>query len=409
VAGSDSGHTGCPALYAMVKRSGHRPPGFVATTHYTGHNIAGCRSAWSRMRKAAAAAGSVACEGEFCSSLASCCCGASQSRPESLRFIVFGFAPVPLIAASSRDCGKLTTARFLPDTPVKFMSLTNECVLNTTHIRRRFDRAASLYSGADFVQRHAADGLLQRSLPIDMQPGRILDLGSALGAGSKQLAKRFRRARVVSIDTSARMLEGARDERGWFSKVREVQADVRRLPLPSASVDLVFANMLLPFINDVGGCLGEVARVLRKDGVFLFSSLGPASLSELRAAWAGIDDGLHVRDFADMHILGGAVVAAGLRDPVLDVDNLCVTYRDTDALFRDLTAAGARNSLQARRQSLTGKGRLAQFRERLGGNRQNGLLRLNLELVYGHAWGGGAVPVSGEFHLAPGDIGRRRR
>ena len=242
-----------------------------------------------------------------------------------------------------------------------------------------------------------------------MQPGRILDLGSALGAGSRQLAKRFRRARVVSIDTSARMLEGARDQRGWFSRVREVQADVRRLPLPSASIDLVFANMLLPFIDDVSGCLGEVARVLRKDGVFLFSSLGPASLSELRAAWAGIDDGLHVRDFADMHILGDAVVAAGLRDPVLDVDNLCVTYRDTDALFRDLTAAGARNSLQARRQSLTGKARLARFREHLRGDQQNGLLHLDLELVYGHAWGGGAVPVPGEFHLAPGDIGRRRR
>jgi len=289
------------------------------------------------------------------------------------------------------------------------MPLTNQRELNPAHIRRRFDRAASLYSSADFVQRHAAEGLLQRLLPIDMQPGRILDLGSALGAGSQQLAKRFRRARVVSIDVSAQMLMRARSKRGWLSRVREVQADVLQLPLPTASVDLVFANMLLPFIDDVGSCLGEVARVLRKDGVFLFSSLGPDSLSELREAWAGIDDGLHVRGFADMHILGDAVVAAGLRDPVLDADNLCVTYRNTDALFRDLTAAGARNSLQGRRQSLTGKGRLALFAERLQKHRQSGLLRLNLELVYGHAWGSGALPPAGEFHLAPGDIGRRRR
>jgi malonyl-CoA O-methyltransferase len=289
------------------------------------------------------------------------------------------------------------------------MPLTNQRELNPAHIRRRFDRAASLYSNADFVQRHAAEGLLQRSLPIDMQPGRILDLGSALGAGSRQLAKQYRRARVVSIDTSAQMLVRARDKRGWFSRVREVQADALRLPLPSASFDLVFANMLLPFIDDVDGCLGEVARVLRKDGVFLFSTLGPTSLLELREAWAGIDDGPHVRNFADMHNLGDAVVAAGLRDPVLDVDNLCVTYRDTDALFRDLTAAGARNSLRARRQSLTGRGRLVRFRERLQADKQNSVLRLNLELVYGHAWGGGVVPAPGEFHLAPNDIGRRRR
>ena len=288
------------------------------------------------------------------------------------------------------------------------MKVTNPGEMNPVHIRRRFDRAANLYSGADFVQRHAAEGLLQRSLPIDIQPRRILDLGSALGADSRRLAKRFRRARVISIDTSAQMLVTARDRRGWFSRVREVQADVLRLPLPTASVDLVFANMLLPFIDDLAACLGEVARVLQKGGVFLFSTLGPASLSELRDSWASIDDELHVRAFADMHSLGDTVVAAGLRDPVLDVDDLCVTYRDIDALFRDLTATGARNSLRARRQSLTGKGRLGLLRERLQSGKQQGILRLRLELVYGHAWGGGALPVAGEFRLAPGDIGRRR-
>jgi len=245
-------------------------------------------------------------------------------------------------------------------------------------------------------------------LPIDIRPRHILDLGSALGAGSEQLAKRFRRARVLSIDTSAQMLMTARDNRGWFSRVREVQADARRLPLPTASVELIFANMLLPFIDDLAGCLREVARVLCKGGVFLFSTLGPASLSELRDTWASIDDGQHVRGFADMHNLGDALVAAGLRDPVLDVDDLSVTYRDIDALFRDLTAAGARNSLRARRQSLTGKGRLELLRERLHSGKRGGVLCLNLELVYGHAWGGGAVPAAGEFHLAPGDIGRRR-
>ena len=108
-----------------------------------------------------------------------------------------------------------------------------------------------------------------------------------------------------------------------------------------------------------------------------------------------------------MHNLGDAVVAAGLRDPVLDVDNLCVTYRDIDALFQDLTAVGARNNLRGRRKTLTGKGRLARFRERLPRDRQTGELHFNLELVYGHAWGGGPVPVPGEFRLSPGDIGRR--
>ena len=67
-----------------------------------------------------------------------------------------------------------------------------------------------------------------------------------------------------------------------------------------------------------------------------------------------MDDAPHVSPFADMHNVGDALVGAGLRDPVLDVDELSVTYRDSSALFADLTAAGARNALAARHQALTG-------------------------------------------------------
>lgn len=289
------------------------------------------------------------------------------------------------------------------------MTSINPNELNPAHVLRRFERAAKQFSTADFVHRRAGDGLLQRMSPMSIQPRLILDLGSALGAGSRQLAKCFRKATVVSLDRSAKMLGGARRAHGWFSKTHEVQADAHRIPLRTGSIDLVFANMLLPLINDLPGCLAEVARVLRKDGAFLFSTLGPDSLAEIHAAWSRIDDGLHVQHFPDMHNLGDAVVNAGLRDPVLDIDYLTVTYRNTEALFGDLTAAAARNSLQARRQSLTGKGQMARFREQLHSPAGGGVLRLKLELVYGHAWGGGPAATAGEFYLAPSDIGHRRK
>lgn len=289
------------------------------------------------------------------------------------------------------------------------MTSINPNELNHAHVLRRFERAAKQFSTADFVHRRAGDSLLQRMSPMSIQPRVILDLGSALGAGSRQLAKCFKKATVVSLDRSAQMLAGARHSYGWFSRAQKVQADAHRIPLRTGSIDLVFANMLLPMINDVPGCLAEVARVLRKDGVFLFSTLGPDSLAEIHAAWGRIDDGLHVQHFPDMHNLGDAVVNAGLRDPVLDIDYLTVTYRNTEALFGDLTAAAARNSLQERRQSLTGKGRMANFREQLHSSASDGVLRLKLELVYGHAWGGGPAAAAGEYYLTPSDIGRRRK
>jgi malonyl-CoA O-methyltransferase len=288
------------------------------------------------------------------------------------------------------------------------MSSLNPGELNVRHVRANFDRAATHFSSADFVHRAAADGLLQRLQPMKVQPRVIADLGSALGAGSKQLARQFPGAYVLSIDLSAKMLKNAKRSKRWFSKVRELQADAMKLPLATGSIDFVFANMLLPWINDARAFLGEVARVLRVDGVFIFSTLGPDSLAEIRSAWKNTDDELHVHHFPDMHNLGDTIMRANLCDPVLDIDYLSVTYRDPETLFSELAAAGARNSLHDRRHTLTGKGRIKKFRDQLQPRPDEDVIELNLELVFGHAFGKGPALPPGDFLLAPEDIGRRR-
>ena len=151
------------------------------------------------------------------------------------------------------------------------MTVVNPGKLNARHVRSNFDRAARRFADADFVHRAAADGLMQRLQPIAVTPGYVVDLGSALGKGSKQLARRFPKARILSVDRSSQMLSAAKRTRGWFSRVRELQANACQLPLRNSSVDFVFANMLMPWIDDLSGLFGEVARVLSKDGVFVFS------------------------------------------------------------------------------------------------------------------------------------------
>lgn len=271
-------------------------------------------------------------------------------------------------------------------------------------LRRRFDRAAASFDRADFVHRHTERGMLERMAPMTVEVRRILDVGSATGKGSRQLARRFRRSRVVSLDTSMNMLRRARHGRSRFARVTEVRADALELPLQTGSMDLVFSNLLLPWIDDLPAFFGSVARVLRKDGLFVFSSLGPDSLAELREAWRAVDRDEHVNRFPDMHDVGDAAVRSGLRDPVLDVDWLTLEYGSMDTLLGDLTAAGARNSLRGRNRTLTGRGRLEAVRRALPEP-----LSLRLELVFGHAWGGAPRNQPGEYRLDVTDIGRMRR
>ena len=276
-------------------------------------------------------------------------------------------------------------------------------------VQRRFDRAAPGFDEADFVHRKACEDLIERLSPLVIKPVTILDLGSASGKGSRTLAKKYHKSRVVSLDASLAMLRMSQGRRSMFSRVREIQADATRIPLQTGSVDIVFANLLLPWINDLPACLKEVARVLTQQGVFAFSTLGADSLREFRDAWNSLDQYRHVNEFADMHDVGDALIRAGLADPVLDVDLLTITFQDAAALFRDLTACGARNSLAGRRASLTGKMRFRRAQSRLFPEGSDRPLSVKLELVYGHAWSRGPVQAPGEVHLEPASIGRRRR
>lgn len=281
--------------------------------------------------------------------------------------------------------------------------------LNRRDVQRRFDRAAATFDEADFVHAVTRRGILARLEPVRLDVSTILDLGAATGGAMPALRKQYRRARVISVDLSHRMLQRCAGRRGWWSRAAEVQGDAACLPFMDDSFDLVFANLLLPWIDAPATVLEEVARVLRPGGVFAFATLGPDSLLQLGRAWAGIDSGPHVNRFLDMHDVGDALVRSGLGAPVLDVDHLAVRYDDPQKLFRDLTAAGARNTLQHRRRSLTGKGRFSTMVRALAAATGEAAIEIDLELVYGHCWGAASTGQSTDFRIEPGQIGRRHR
>ena len=281
--------------------------------------------------------------------------------------------------------------------------------LRRRDVRRRFDRAAAGFEGAEFVHGTAREGLLARLEPMQVDARVILDTGAGIGGASAALARRFGGARVIAVDLSIAMLRRLRRDAAWFSAPPAVQADACRLPFAEATADIIFANLLLPWIDDPAQFFREAARVLRKEGLLVFSTLGPDSLLSLRRAWQQADagEGGHVHRFLDMHDIGDAAVRSGLRDPVLDVDRLTVTYASAADLFRDLTAVGARNCLAARRATLTGRRRFEAMRSALEASAAAAPIAVGLELVYGHCWGAGAAADRGEFRVDAGHIPRR--
>ncbi|MGH7780787.1 MAG: class I SAM-dependent methyltransferase [Candidatus Binataceae bacterium] len=91
----------------------------------------------------------------------------------------------------------------------------------------------------------------------------ILDLGCGTGRFSAALANHFD-ARVIAIDPSEKMLAEARKKAS--ARVRFEQASGEELPLPDASVDLVFMSMVFHHFEHPNRAVKECRRVLRPNG-----------------------------------------------------------------------------------------------------------------------------------------------
>ena len=260
--------------------------------------------------------------------------------------------------------------------------------LDTRHIRRSFGRAAHGYEATAVLQREVATRLLERLDYLDdRKPQRVLDVGSGPGLVLDALRKRFPRAELLALDLALPMLRLARRRGGWLRPARAICADAERLPLADASVDVVFSSLCLQWVGDLPAALAEIRRVLRPDGLLLLSSFGPATLVELREAFAAADHASHVSRFVPIQVLGDALQQQGLRDPVLDQEQFTLTYADVPTLMRELRAIGATHAGSDRRRTLTGRGRMQRVFAAYETLRADGVLPSTWEVVYAHAWG----------------------
>lgn len=209
-------------------------------------------------------------------------------------------------------------------------------LLDAAEVRRAANAAARTYDEAAALQKVVRERLLERLDYVSLQPKVILDLGAATGHGSAALAQRYPDATVVAVDIAEQMLLQAMSVPAQPREFTAVCADAAALPFRNASVDLVFCSLLLPWCNAPTRVFEECRRILQPGGLFNFATAGPDTLYEMRAAWAEVDSATHVNRFLDMHDVGDGLLAAGMAEPVLDVDYFTLTYKTVKGLMRDL-------------------------------------------------------------------------
>jgi len=274
-------------------------------------------------------------------------------------------------------------------------------VLDKQQARRGFARAAGRYDDVAVLQQEIGRRMVERLEYMKVAPRRILDLGCGTGATANALLSQYPKAELIALDFAEPMLHRARRRGRWLRRPRCVCADLDALPLAEGTIDLVFANAALQWSADPRQAFDGIARVLRPGGLLIFSSFGPDTLRELREAWQQVDTDPHVHGFIDMHDYGDMLMAAGLADPVMDVERMTLTYADPIKLMRELKAIGAANAAPGRHRGLLGRDRLAQVCAAYEVYRDAaGRVPASYEVVHGHAWVPLQRRVEGETRVA---------
>lgn len=257
--------------------------------------------------------------------------------------------------------------------------------------RRWFERAAAARH-ADPLAHEVERRMAERLAYIRHEPARILEASCAV-TGLAVLRDRYPEAEIVAINAARGMLRRARDARPLAARVRAalgagrerfVCAEISAVPLRTGACAMLWSNLALAWSVDPAATIREWQRVLEVGGLLMFSTYGPDTLKELRAAFA--DSAPHAHPFVDMHDVGDALVAAGFADPVMDMEMITLTYPSPAGLFADLRGSGQRNAHAGRRRTLTGARRWARACAAYGDLARDGRVPASFEIVYGHAW-----------------------
>lgn len=214
-------------------------------------------------------------------------------------------------------------------------------LFNRAHVAQHRDRAASGFSKYAVLKQRESTQLLDRLGDVSRTFAVALDLGCHDGTAAQALRQSAQINQVIGLERSAALARQAA-----ASGLPTVQGDEEMLPFPPASFDLVTSVLSLHWVNDLPGCLVQLRRVLKPDGLFLGCLIGGGSLSELRTSLSEAETEIYGGASARLSPLPGLQDMAGLLQrtgfalPVVDRDSVTIRYSHPLKLLEDLRGAG---------------------------------------------------------------------
>lgn len=255
-------------------------------------------------------------------------------------------------------------------------------------IKKNFEKAAKSYNQYAVLQHEVGRRLIDRLELIKVNPANILDLGSGTGHTSNKLIEKFPNANFFLNDLAFNMLNISKHE---LSKenIFHINSDMEVLPISDNSMDLIFANLSFQWSFNLEKTIKECYRILKPNGLLIFTTLGIDTLWELRSSWHKVNESFHhTNQFLDMHNLGDGLMKSRFASPILETKNITLTYSKLIDVMQDLKKIGANTIINSENQkkSLLGKTEFRNLEAEYSKLKSNNKFPATYEIIYAHAW-----------------------
>lgn len=183
--------------------------------------------------------------------------------------------------------------------------------------------------------------------------------------------------------------------------------------LKFSDVDFIFSPLSLHLRNNFLQLLRQIKDALVPDGLFMGLVLGTESLRELREVFLQAEMEIynkvspHVAPFIDIKDAGACLQRAGFALPVVDREDIDLTYKDLFCLMRDLKSMGMQNCLFTRRRTPLSRRFFARanalYHEKFS---ENGRIKAHFSFLWLTGWSPSPLqqkplkPGSGQLSLA---------
>jgi malonyl-CoA O-methyltransferase len=231
---------------------------------------------------------------------------------------------------------------------------------------------------------------------ITLQPQTWLHWSPLTGGikAHELLAKRYPNATCTIFETTERRAD----------QVRQTLTPTPACCHPSApnvitkvtnQVQMLWANMSLHGAAHPQHLLAQWHQALDVDGFLMFSCLGPDTLKALRTLYRQSGWPPPAHELTDMHDWGDRLLDAGFAEPVMDMEQITLSFKTPERLLEELRSLG-RNMHCDRFSALRGKHWHKQWLEAVS----QIPLQLNFEVVYGHAFKPATRQVAGLHEIS---------